>query len=258
MPASCTSPSRPPRVLLHNRTSLVDTATWSSATLTTRKMWETQWCKYMQYHSNWIEEKHGSLMVVATVIATMTFQSAVSPPGGVWQEDTLIGGLNCTTYGICQVGNAVLAYVSPHAFLQFMTFNTLSLFYSLSVVLLLISGLRLNNRPMMGILLIIAFTALTSMGRTYFFGTTLGDPRSHFSSFSKVVVGHPSSGQQVAHLSVVKKSVHLQSPEVEQHSIETRTCVAMTHFVPLIDEPPLVIEEFFPSPDYYHDWKKGL
>ncbi|KAL2323362.1 hypothetical protein Fmac_027741 [Flemingia macrophylla] len=152
-----------------------------------RKMWETQRCKYMQYHSNWIEEKRGSLMVVATVIATMTFQSVVSPPGGVWQEDTLTGGLNCTTYGICQAGNAVLAYVSPHAFLQFMTFNTLSFFCSLSVVLLLISGLRLNNRPMMGILLIIAFTALTSMGRIYFLAQRLVTPDHIAHRFLKVI-----------------------------------------------------------------------
>ena len=42
------------------------------------KIWETLWLKYLQYQSNWIEEKRGTLMVVATVIATMTFLSAIS------------------------------------------------------------------------------------------------------------------------------------------------------------------------------------
>ncbi|CAJ1950853.1 unnamed protein product [Sphenostylis stenocarpa] len=37
---------------------------------------------------NWMEDKRGSLMVVATVIATMTFQIAINPPGGVWQAKT--------------------------------------------------------------------------------------------------------------------------------------------------------------------------
>ncbi|RHN48343.1 putative PGG domain-containing protein [Medicago truncatula] len=38
---------------------------------------------------NWIDKKtKEQSMVAATVIATMTFQSVISPPGGVWQEDT--------------------------------------------------------------------------------------------------------------------------------------------------------------------------
>ncbi|TKY52813.1 Ankyrin repeat-containing protein [Spatholobus suberectus] len=141
-----------------------------------RKFWETLWFRYLQYRSSWIEEKRGSLMVVATVIATMTFQSAISPPGGVWQEDTLSGGLNCTTYGICKAGTAVLAYDWPHGYLKFMTFNTASFFSSLCVVVLLISGLRLDNKPMMWILIIALFSALISMGHTYFSAQRLVTP----------------------------------------------------------------------------------
>ena len=48
--------------------------------------------------------------MVATVIATITFQSAISPPGGVWQENTLTGDRNCSDYTICEAGTAVLAY----------------------------------------------------------------------------------------------------------------------------------------------------
>lgn len=40
--------------------------------------------KYIQHQGNWIEETRGTSM-----IATMTFQSALNPPGGVWQENTL-------------------------------------------------------------------------------------------------------------------------------------------------------------------------
>ncbi|KAK7279458.1 hypothetical protein RJT34_24511 [Clitoria ternatea] len=57
-----------------------------------RKVWENFWLQYLQYQGNWIEEKRGTLMVVATVI-----QSAISPPGGVWQEDTSSGGHNCVS-----------------------------------------------------------------------------------------------------------------------------------------------------------------
>ncbi|XP_058742257.1 uncharacterized protein LOC131614715, partial [Vicia villosa] len=53
------------------------------------KKWENLWSEYLQHQGNWIEETRGTLMIVATVIATMTFQSALNPPGGVWQENTL-------------------------------------------------------------------------------------------------------------------------------------------------------------------------
>ncbi|KAG4982030.1 hypothetical protein JHK87_026779 [Glycine soja] len=117
------------------------------------KIWETLWLKYLQYQSNWIEEKRGTLMVVATVIATMTFLSAISSPG-----------------------TAVLAYDWPHGFLKFMTFNTTSFFSSLSVVLLLISGFRLENKRMMWILIMAMTSALTFMGLTYFWAQSLVTP----------------------------------------------------------------------------------
>ncbi|KAJ1416853.1 hypothetical protein SESBI_17008 [Sesbania bispinosa] len=32
----------------------------------------------------------------ANTKVSMTFQSTISPPGGVWQENKRTGGLNCT------------------------------------------------------------------------------------------------------------------------------------------------------------------
>ncbi|MCI16651.1 ankyrin repeat-containing protein, partial [Trifolium medium] len=55
----------------------------------------------------WITKEQ--LMVAATVIATMTFQSVISPPGGVWQEDTTTGGVSCADYGFCEAGTSVWA-----------------------------------------------------------------------------------------------------------------------------------------------------
>ncbi|XP_029124600.1 ankyrin repeat-containing protein BDA1-like [Cajanus cajan] len=103
------------------------------------KFWETLWLKYLKlkYRTNWIEEKRGTLMVVTTVIATMTFESSISPPGGVWQEDSITG--SCTTYGICKAGTAVLAYASPHDYKKFIMYDTISFVSSLCVVVLLIS-----------------------------------------------------------------------------------------------------------------------
>ncbi|XP_050285418.1 ankyrin repeat-containing protein BDA1-like isoform X2 [Quercus robur] len=38
----------------------------------------------LKHKSNWIKELRGALMVVATVIATITYQPALNPPNGVW------------------------------------------------------------------------------------------------------------------------------------------------------------------------------
>ncbi|CAI8602748.1 unnamed protein product [Vicia faba] len=141
-----------------------------------RKMWENLWSKYLQFQGNWIEETRGTLMLVATVIATMTFQSTISPPGGVWQENTHTGGRNCTTYGICEAGTAVLAYAWPHEFIKFMTYNTTSFFSSLGVVLLLISGFPLKNKVMMWVLTMAMSVAVTFMALTFVFAQSLVTP----------------------------------------------------------------------------------
>jgi len=58
---------------------------------------------------NWIEEMRGSLMIVATVIASLTFQIAINPPGGVWQQDTT-DTLGCAKNQTCKAGTSVLAF----------------------------------------------------------------------------------------------------------------------------------------------------
>ncbi|XP_004495279.1 uncharacterized protein [Cicer arietinum] len=155
-------------------------------------MWENLWSKYLQFQGNWIEETRGTLMLVATVIATMTFQSTISPPGGVWQENTHTGGLNCTTYGICEAGTAVLAYAWPHEFVQSMTYNTTSFFSSLGVVLLLISGFPIKNKVMMWVLTMAMTIAVTFMALTYVFAQGLVTPyhiiQTYFSMAHPLVV----------------------------------------------------------------------
>ena len=60
---------------------------------------------------NWIEEMRGALMVVATVITTITYQPALSPPGGVWQTDIKNSSeSNACPHPPCVAGTLVLAY----------------------------------------------------------------------------------------------------------------------------------------------------
>ncbi|KAF5447916.1 hypothetical protein F2P56_033432 [Juglans regia] len=77
-----------------------------------RKWWRyfylCRWVKHLQSQSNWIDETRGTLMLVATVIATMTFQSGINPPGGgsefgepddLFSTATLYTHLVCSVYG---------------------------------------------------------------------------------------------------------------------------------------------------------------
>ncbi|PNY02077.1 ankyrin repeat-containing protein [Trifolium pratense] len=99
---------------------------------------------YIINQGNWITKKQ--LMVAATVIATMTFQSVISPPGSVWQEDTTTGDVSCPRYGFCEAGTAVVSYVWSPDYLKFIYMNSVSFFASLCVLLVLISGLPLHNQ----------------------------------------------------------------------------------------------------------------
>ncbi|KAL4306176.1 hypothetical protein HN51_040129 [Arachis hypogaea] len=150
------------------------------------KKWENFYTKYLQYQGNWIEETRGTLMVVATVIATMTFQSTLSPPGGVWQENTRNGGHSCKSYGVCEAGTAVVGYVWSEDYVTFMFFNTISFFASLCVVLILISGFPLKNKVVMWVLTIDMTIAVSFMLLTYLWALGLVAPNHLYYRFYKI------------------------------------------------------------------------
>ncbi|CAJ1950857.1 unnamed protein product [Sphenostylis stenocarpa] len=100
---------------------------------------------------NWMEDKRGSLMVVATVIATMTFQIAINPPGGVWQAKT-DDQQGCEAGKICQAGTSVLVFGSSNQWLKYEIFIllcTVSFSASLTTIILLLCGVSLHNKFIM-------------------------------------------------------------------------------------------------------------
>ncbi|KAI4355486.1 hypothetical protein L6164_004255 [Bauhinia variegata] len=140
--------------------------------------YENRLTQYEKYQGIWMENMKGSLMLVASVIATMNFTIAINPPGGVWPEDRA----NCTGTGqICKAGTAVLGHntekLTFRNSLQFLSISfsgssydvflclcTISFSASLSIIILLICGLPLTNRlvmwmPIIAMCISVYFTA---------------------------------------------------------------------------------------------------
>ncbi|ONI17365.1 hypothetical protein PRUPE_3G154300 [Prunus persica] len=136
----------------------------------------------LEYPKTWLEETRSMLMIVATMISTTTFQAAVNPPGGVWQENNTNSSARGTTYctqnNICLAGTSVAGSAFPKEFLAFVTFNTISFLASLSVNLLLVGGFPLRNRVIMWLLSMAMCLTLTSMAFTFLLASLLVVPNT--------------------------------------------------------------------------------
>lgn len=134
----------------------------------------------MKYEGDWVQDTHGSLMVVATVISSMTFQTAINPPGGVWQDNlTQHPGndpFDCSEDNVCVAGTAVLARAWKSDYLRFIGYDTMAFLASLSITLLLISGFPLKNKICMWFLSMVMCLSLTFMALTFLHGMYLVTP----------------------------------------------------------------------------------
>ncbi|KAL5783495.1 hypothetical protein ACOSP7_008524 [Xanthoceras sorbifolium] len=97
---------------------------------------------------NWLTRKRDSLMVVASLIATMAFQAGLNPPGHL-------------------AGTSILATHDLGNYSRYLAYNTSSFIASLSIILLLITGLPFKRRFFMWILIVIVWVAITTMALTY-------------------------------------------------------------------------------------------
>nr|XP_048329792.1 ankyrin repeat-containing protein ITN1-like isoform X2 [Ziziphus jujuba var. spinosa] len=127
--------------------------------------------RLMKYEGdNWLKDRNSWLMVAATVIATMAFQIAVNPPGGVWGEDKEGGNPDyCTESDKCLAGTAVLGYPiwGSDRYRSLVYYNAWAFLTSLSVILLLISGIPLEYKFCMWLLTVAMCLTLTFLTLTF-------------------------------------------------------------------------------------------
>lgn len=114
---------------------------------------------------DWVERKRSALMVAASLIATMAFQFAVTAPQNMWDKTD-----NSQTSN--DVKDAMYYYYVRKAadYLKgekFYAINTTSFIASLSIILLLMSGLPLNNRVVVWTLMMITWIAISAIALSY-------------------------------------------------------------------------------------------
>lgn len=129
-------------------------------------------------HTDWLGRKRSALMVVASLIATVAFQAAITPPGGVWQDDYQVDDNGNPVAKPHRVGESIMAYTDPIVYGQFMILNTIAFLASLSIILLLVSGLPMKRRRWMWVQMIITWIAITAQAMTYFISLRNMSPRN--------------------------------------------------------------------------------
>ncbi|KAL2940110.1 Ankyrin repeat-containing protein BDA1, partial [Bienertia sinuspersici] len=132
-----------------------------------------------QANDTWLEKQRTSLMVVASLIATMAFQVGINPPGGVWQDNE----------NDHSAGASIWSYRSKvsFGFNVILVCNTIALTSSLSVILLLISGLPCTRYFLFGLRIILWIT-VTATTFTYLFA--IGNLTHHaFAAFWRLLCG---------------------------------------------------------------------
>ncbi|XP_014504312.1 uncharacterized protein LOC106764560 [Vigna radiata var. radiata] len=142
-------------------------------------------------NDNWLKDIRGNLSLVATVIATITFQSALNPPGGV-RPPQETGVVACPKGMNPCPGESVLAYTNAELYRSFLVCNTICFISSSAVCLWLVSGLTLNYRFFNWLLSIGMCVTISSLALTYMFGARMVSPTPiwHTSTSMFVIVMH--------------------------------------------------------------------
>ncbi|XP_059630188.1 uncharacterized protein LOC132273183 [Cornus florida] len=112
----------------------------------------------------WLAEKRNVIMLVASLTATMTFQAAINPPGGVWQDDSTENFQGSPVPYPHKAGDAVMPYNHLSAYTAFYIANSLSFVMFLYTIIMLITGLVFRNNYFSRFLnaIMIVFMCMTS------------------------------------------------------------------------------------------------
>ncbi|KAL7120862.1 hypothetical protein ACP275_02G148100 [Erythranthe tilingii] len=128
--------------------------------------------KLLNEREDWLERKRSGLMVVASLIATMAFQAGVNPPNNVWQETRTLDTRN--SKDLRHYLTKAINYLKNSE--RFYLINTTSFIASLSIILLLMSGLPLKRRFFVWVLMVVTWIAITAIALSYTVAVIISTP----------------------------------------------------------------------------------
>ncbi|XP_049931520.1 uncharacterized protein LOC116247522 isoform X2 [Nymphaea colorata] len=124
-----------------------------------------------------LTKKREAMMLVSVLIATLTYQAALNPPGGFWQ-DAKPGSAGSSTAAAPEdqdapgpAGTAINR--DFNGFQWFLIANTVALFASLVNILFLTSAKTLRWRCMMWLLMALMWISVFSVAFSFFWGVLI-------------------------------------------------------------------------------------
>ena len=135
--------------------------TWTSRWLPLSSFNEkSQWVDYFKYMKDRdsAADVRSTLLVVAALMTTATYQAVLQPPGGLWQDDIRSSGDSTTTGGTAshQAGQAILSQKNPAFYILFLTLNSIGFFASIQMLHILTAGFPLRLELSLALLALIA------------------------------------------------------------------------------------------------------
>ncbi|XP_031473515.1 uncharacterized protein LOC116245989 [Nymphaea colorata] len=124
-----------------------------------------------------LSEKRGAMMIVSVLIATLTYQATLNPPGGFWQDDKLRNASN-TTLSVQPFADDHFAGIAINAryegsYNNFVKCNAVGLFASLATILLLTSATTIERPIMIWGLMLVMWVSVFSVAFSFVFGVRL-------------------------------------------------------------------------------------
>ncbi|XVF34586.1 hypothetical protein REPUB_Repub18cG0071200 [Reevesia pubescens] len=131
----------------------------------------------IERNAEWLGRQGNALMVVAAMLATMAFQACVNPPSGIWQNTSPSDNSSSTADSNHKTGFSIWAYNHSSPYTSFLMSNIMAFLASLSIIIMLMSGVALRNRFFMWVLTVIMGIATIAIIVAYMMSITSFTPK---------------------------------------------------------------------------------